>query len=212
MEDWRIKLALIEKELGSHEKYCWKEAIATLQELYVQYTDNAEVNVRIIYIVFHLLTEEKITDEERDVLGDMLVKYFKETYQIFQNNAEYLFFVSMIMNVAEWIWGTDDYLKTHRKDTLYFAMSQRASVLEPDNKVYLWGKSVYIEKNSEEDYLLVKEILFGTNCYLSWLQKKGFAGAYIINWLINSYKWLYDHYVRHRKRYKIETWILKQLS
>lgn len=142
MVDWRLKLASIEKEFDSHEKYCWEGAIATLQGLYAQYYDNVEFSVRIIYIIYHLLVHEEITDEERMVWGNMLVDYFRETSQTFQNNAEYLFFLSRIIDDEPiGLWGTDEYSKPY-EETLYYQMAQKASALEPDNKLYLWGKYV----------------------------------------------------------------------
>ena len=187
MEKWKIELSNIEKKFGHYGNYSWTEDIKTIQRLYSKYTYNVEVNVRLLYALNNILVEEYYTDSEGKEMEIMLPQYFQSSFQIFQDNAEYLFFISYILCVAEWYWGVNSDFKS-REETLVLKMSRKAAALEFENKLYQWGFLQYCTGKEEESFLLAKEILFGSDIYLSWLRSKGFPGDDVIDGLWYTYK------------------------
>ncbi|GHT18555.1 hypothetical protein FACS189429_5250 [Bacteroidia bacterium] len=186
MDNWKEKMSDFENKFGYHNETSWASFIKYVQELMTEYSNEVEVNVRVIYALHNILVEEETLDCEQIQISSLLKQYFQESYDKFQENAEYLFFIGKILYVAEWYFGIDDDTKSI-KDRIAFHMQKKTIEKEPDNILYQWAYFLSLNER-EKTFLLSKEILCGNNQnYLIWLKNKGFAGNYIIDSLEYCY-------------------------
>lgn len=189
LERDNLKLLNIERQFGKKQQD-WEEVRKEVQSLWSLHLDDVEVVIRILYILHNILVEELYTDNEAILLEALFKEYYDISYEKYRENAEYLFFIGTILHICEWYFGIDEGMNSVDK-TLAFQMQEKARVKEPDNKLYQWAIKFSLgEKN--EAYLLAKELLWGDAFYLVWLQKKGFAGDYIIHRIKYSYNRVFD--------------------
>ncbi|MDV7393479.1 hypothetical protein RZS08_19045, partial [Arthrospira platensis SPKY1] len=121
MEHWSEKLSAIESTFGCREQRSWKPAIEQAQQIWADFPGEAEVKVRVLYLLHHILVEEAYPAEEHDLMASLLERYFRESYAQCAENAEYLCFIGKILYVAEWYFGLDDDAKP-TADKLAFQM------------------------------------------------------------------------------------------
>ena len=160
----------------------WKNAIQLLENTIEKLPVEVEAYVSIIYLLHNLLLEEEIKNYEltESELENLLLKYYQDSYSMFRNNAEYLYFIGSIMHVAEWYFGQSD-------TVLALQMQKRATEIEPDNILFAFSYIFSISDKSKA-WELAKKILLVEGDKLKWLKSKGFAGSYQIGTL----KYCYD--------------------
>ena len=170
---WKQELERLEK--GKE----WLEAIRLLDEVIKERPDEVEPYVRIIYLIHNLLLEEDYESYglNHEYLAGLLLNYFQVSFAMFENNAEYLFFVGVILHIAEWYFGQDDV-------QLALLFQKKAVELEPQNALYDFSYS-FSMSNKLKAGQLAKQLSADVST-LDWLKSKGFPGQYvlrIIDWV-----------------------------
>ena len=174
---WKEQLSEIESHFGYHEQRDWTNDIEFVCNLVERYPNDVEVYIRIIYIIHNILVEEKYPDDKRDEWTDLLQKYFNESYHKFSENAEYLFFISKILYIAEWYFGLfDDEYK------LAIKMQKKAMDKEPGNILYEWAYRLSCQGDIVSGYLANQLIEYDKE-KVKWLKSKGFPGSYVLEHL-----------------------------
>jgi len=165
----------IEKHFGKHEYRDWKPSVELVKELVSKYPNDVEVNIRAIYILHNILLEENYSNDEHDEMADLLKRYFEKSYNLFSENAEYLFFVGKILHIAEWYFGLND-------DKLAMEMQKKAMDKENGNLLYEWAYRLSCSMDTVEGYL-ANQLIEQEREKIEWLKSKGFAGQYILEHL-----------------------------
>jgi hypothetical protein len=146
--------------------------------------------VRVLYLLHNILLEEHPDAQTREVIERLLPQAFASTRARYSSVAEYQFFIGKILHIAEWYFGfTETALRM--EDRLAFRMQKRASELEPTNLLYEWAWRFSLSNqspNDEDAGSLARRILSDDTDYASWLRKKGFPGAYVLEHLEASAK------------------------
>lgn len=163
--NWKEQLASYEMDKD------WLKAIDLLIDQINLDGNESEPYVRIIYLLHNLLLEEdyKRSGLDHDHLANLLLTYFQESKQKFNDDPEYLFFIGTILHVAEWYFGQNS-------EELALDMQKRAYEAAPENILY--GFSYYF---SVGDRNLAKQFarrIISNSSILSWLDSKGFPGKY----------------------------------
>lgn len=171
------------------KKRDWKSIIELIDNLVSNYPDSVEVNVGVIYLLHNILLEEDYSDDEYELLSQLLKKHFRQSYEKFSNNPEYLFFIGKILFIGEWFFGLDDDLKPMEVKTA-FRLQKNAFEIEPSNILYEWAY-VFSKNEKKQAFELSEKILFKESNILNWLKTKGFPGSYIIE----SLKYCYENYM-----------------
>lgn len=180
---WEKQLSEIESHFGHHEKRDWKPAIELAKNLVEKYPNNVEVYIRVIYLIHNILVEENYPNDELGEMTRLLQRYFDKSYEIFSENAEYLFFIGGILHIAEWYFGLED-------TNLAIAMQKKAMKKEPNNLLYEWA---YRRSCSEGEIVgyLANQLIEHEKEKIDWLNNKGFPGAYVLYFLqMNNKKYL----------------------
>jgi tetratricopeptide (TPR) repeat protein len=151
----------------------WLEAIRLLDDVIKESPDEVEPYVRVIYLVHNLLLEEDYESHglNHDYLARLLLNYFQVSFDKFENNPEYLFFVGIILHIAEWYFGQDD-------AELALLLQKKAVQLEPKNTLYDFSYSFSISKKAKAEELAKQLTTDGST--LEWLKSKGFPGQYVL--------------------------------
>ena len=167
------------EQLSEYEKNKeWREAIHLLEKIIEENDSKSEPFVRMIYLLHNLLVEEdyKSYGLNHDYLANLLLKYFQESFHKFENDAEYLFFIGIILHIAEWYFGQDDV-------QLAFQMQKKAMELEPQNTLFEFSYNFSISNNSVAIRLATE--LLNNSTKLQWLESKGFPGQYVLG-IVNA--------------------------
>jgi tetratricopeptide (TPR) repeat protein len=164
---WQQKL----EEYESHKK--WQDALAQLSRVVHENPDQVEPVVRLIYLIHNLLVEEDYEKAgfDYDQLSGLLIKVFKDSMARFHNNAEYAFFVGIIMHIAEWHFGEND-------ETAAIELQKTAMEMEPSNLLYELSYRFSIS-----DFRRAKELadkLDHDKQVKKWLELRGFPGRYVL--------------------------------
>lgn len=177
--NWREQIKDIEKDFGFHKERNWRLAIDLVDRLLKRYPSNVELNIRGIYILHNILLEEKTPDKERDRMTDLLQKWFNQSNEKFSDNAEYLFFIGKILHIAEWYFGLDD-------NKLAVEFQKKAMEKEPDNLLYEWAYR--LSCNDVSEGYLAHQLMQYEKSKISWLERKGFPGEYVLEHLKMSHE------------------------
>lgn len=158
----------------------WRTAISLLERVADENPDDeVEASVRLIYLLHNLLLEEdyKKAGFDHDYLADSLLRHFQTSYYKFKDDAEYLFFLGIIMHIAEWYFG--------QKDTsLALEMQKKATELDPENALYAFSYSFSTADKTRT--LELAQQLSSDNKTIQWLRSKGFPGSYVERLIDNS--------------------------
>lgn len=173
--NWKEQLSEIESHFGYHEKRDWKPAIELVENLVERYPQDVEVYVRTIYLIHNILVEEDYPRNLHDEMADLLKQYFNESYSMFSENAEYLFFIGYILHIAEWYFGLDD-------TELAMEMQKKAMDKEPGNLLYEWAYRHSCSGDIAQGYL-ANQLIEHEKGKIDWLKSKGFPGSYILGHL-----------------------------
>jgi hypothetical protein len=166
--NWKHELERLEKNKE------WSEAIGLLNSVISEDPDNVEAYVRMIYLIHNLLVEEdpESCGLSHDYLANLLLNYFQVSFAKFENNPEYLFFVGIILHIAEWYFGQDD-------TQLALLFQKKAVQLEPTNALYDFSYSFSMSNKMRAEELVKR--LSKDGSVLDWLKSKGFPGQYVLN-------------------------------
>ena len=173
--NWQEKLSKIEKDFGFHKEINWKPAIDLVNELLTKYPNDVELNIRAVYLLHNILVEEEYSDKEESRMIELLQKWFIQSKEKFSENAEYLFFMGKILHIAEWYFGLND-------NTLALMFQKKAMNKEPNNLLYEWAYRLSYPDDTVEKYLS-HQIIENEKDKISWLERKGFPGTYILEHL-----------------------------
>lgn len=173
--NWRKQLEELE-----HDKQ-WDDAITFLGEVIDNNPNDMDAYIAINYLFMNLITEE---DYDRSKLNGrsksddyiaLAHYYFDESYEKFSENPEYLFFTGITMSIADWYMDIgDSYIN---------AMREKASQLEPDNILYLWGKHMCLSASNHENIELIesyKKKVLADPLIVNFLKSKGAVGEYLL--------------------------------
>lgn len=151
----------------------WIDAIQLLRNVIAENDNEPEPSVRMIYLLHNLLLEEDFKNFgfEHDHLANLLLKYFQESFRKFENNAEYLFFIGIILHIAEWYFGQDD---VH----LALQTQKRAVELEPKNELFQFSYDFAL--SNKESVKRLSSKLLQNKTQMQWLKSKGFPGQYVL--------------------------------
>lgn len=167
-----------------HSEY--EDAIVFLKNSIDEGVGEAEIYVRLIYLTHHFLLEEDYPKYKEKFYEDLLRVIFNVSRIRFKDNAEYLFFIGYILNIAEWLFGIEDEEDKTTYERMAFRMSRKAYELEPDNCLYEWGWRL-TQKDEKVPILAMQSL----SEKWEWLRTKGFPGNYIIESLAFSCRHLF---------------------
>ena len=108
----------------------------------------------------------------------LLRAYFKKSYKLFSENAEYLFFIGKILHVAEWYFGLSD-------TSIALEMQKKAFEKEPYNLLYRWSYRLSVHNDLIADYYAYQLLTYEKD-KIKWLIQKGFPGKYMLEQLQQS--------------------------
>ncbi|SEW57470.1 hypothetical protein [Chitinophaga arvensicola] len=168
--NWKEQLLKFEQNKN------WKSAFDLLQTIISKESSNLDAYLSMNYLLMNVLVEENYDADEGEFYASMLKKYFVESYEIFSQVPEYLFFIGKIACMSEWYVD----LKIEEAQNLI----RRAHHLDPKNFLYEWaaysdlnmGDSINVE--GVTDYS--KKALRDT-AVLEQLRTKGSLGKYLEN-------------------------------
>lgn len=167
---WKEQLTKLENTKN------WTEAIQLLRNVIEEDSNESEPFIRMIYLLHNLLLEEDYQSLGfyHDDVAKLLMKYFQMSSHKFENDAEYLFFIGIILHIAEWYFNQDDV-------QLALQMQKRATVLNPRNKLFKFSYE-FSMSNKGLARFLANELLHDKD-NLQWLESKGFPGQYVLGLL-----------------------------
>ena len=156
----------------------WDAAVDFLDKTIPLYPNDAELYVRAIYLLLNVLLEEDYSafGLAHDDIAARLKKYFDISFERFQDNAEYVFFIGYFLSLAEWYFGQTDISLSHR-------MLKNAAELEPGNMLYEWAYR-FVTGDGAGAKSLCNQITRNV-ALMSWLESKGLPGEYL-SAIINS--------------------------
>lgn len=158
------------EKLESQKK--WKESIAFLQSIIQEDPNNKEAYLYILYSFMNIAFI--ITHDELRMYSELAKKYFRQSYQKFSKNAEYLFFASFAVQVAGAFFDAD-------RDQMEY-MINKAIELDPTNLVYQFNEIEY--QNVKIQYEYAHKILDPHGSIQLFLKEKGFPGQEVLGCFI----------------------------
>ncbi len=168
--DWK-------QQLESYEKAGeWKDAVEYIERVLPLHSSDPEIWVRLLYLFHNIVLEERPANIDHDDLAKRLLVYFNKSQKEFANNPEYLFFIGVIMHIAEYYFGQDDLSVAEE-------MIKKACEMNPENRLFKWQRLVDIDTKESltEAGRLAQDILDSDSPEKHWLQTKGFPGDYVLN-------------------------------
>jgi hypothetical protein len=169
--DWKKQLELFEHDQD------WKSAIDLVKGMAETEQGDVEVYIRAIYLLHHVLVETQYSKSGKDEAEKLLKYHFNYANHKFSDNSEYLFFVSKLLYIAEWLFGIDDNLKP-LEDRIAFKMQKKAHEIEPDNLLFEWAYRFSLRDAFAGR--LAQQII-NEHSKLDWLRSKGFPGEYVLS-------------------------------
>lgn len=167
------------KELENKKN--WDAAILLMESVITE-SPTVDSYLAMSYLLMNLLVEEDYDDSKHDYYATLSKKYFKEGYQKFSRNLEYLFFIGRIASMSEW------YVNLNTEDV--FSILKAPALIEPKNQLYLWNSySASNWRDSRNKALsdsCVEKIVNDPGL-IDMLQSKGSLGEYIVDILKSSY-------------------------
>ncbi len=176
--DWKELLLKFE------ESKDWTSAIDLMQRVVSKENASLDAYLSINYLLMNLVVEEQYDFSKQDYYLGLLKRYFNESYSIFLNNPEYLFFTSKIAVMAEWLVGLE------MKDI--DDMMRRAAELDPENILYQYGYWLtFNSRESSEKLVACAKQALSDQTVMEKLNSKGSLGQYVLDglkfWIRDSY-------------------------
>jgi hypothetical protein len=135
------------------EKEEMDKVLPMLEQSISQDKTNVELWIRYLFDGWYVLLEPDFDrlDIDRELLENKLPGYFKEAYELFSDNAAFMFYIGYIMSICDWYFID----KTQTNGELIARyMMERAHALEPDNIIYeyfaKYSKLTHLDAEEEE--------------------------------------------------------------
>lgn len=191
-------------QLEAHEaNRQWRDAVVLMEQTIEQCPDDAEAWVRIIFLLHNILLEVHSREYEsqglkHEELAAKLLHYFNESSVRFKENPEFLFFVGMILPIAEWYFGQKSGDKT-----LADEMRRKAETLEPTNRLYRWAADAVLpgEASMRHTVATSREILNEDGPEVAWLMTKGFPGQYVLDRRLKEFAGRDENWFEKNRKY-----------
>jgi hypothetical protein len=168
--DWR-------KELNKYEvTYDWEACIKLLDlvKSNLSQKDKLDFTVRILFLITYWFLEGNYSEDDEKKGIFFSQKIFDESLKEFNNNSDYLFCISVITRLNEYIF---DVSIEQSEEFIYNAI-----LLSPECELYrdwlfIYNKQLMLDLN--EDYYLSSFII-------DWKNSKGLLGKYVVDFLISK--------------------------
>lgn len=188
---WKAWLCQLEQD----EK--WEEAMLLAEDVLASNPRDADAYVRIIFLYWFVWLESSHPKAFSDELQGLIRKYYQASVTQYSNNAEYLFFVGLLISVTDWPFAVvDDYTGSEQNQVTW--MLRKAHELEPDNPVYklFWNRRLQTiakasgqeaEEHIETESAMAKAGLNAPKqAWEMWLKDKGGPGRYVLEWQLGK--------------------------
>ncbi len=166
-----------------------QSAICLLEQAITKNPQSVNAYVEIIYLLHTILWNDDYDTQilTHEYLANLLKHYFHLSYQLFSENAEYLFFIGRIMHVGEWYFEQND-------TGLALEMQKKSATKEPMNVLYNWSyiSSVLPASSNQQKIIQLTCLAYTSYEILEWLKTKGFAGENVLDALEASYIHYYE--------------------
>jgi tetratricopeptide (TPR) repeat protein len=169
------ELELIEKERNVYR------AVEFIEDEKNQSLDNF---LRVLFVLLDFLVDGQYTQDEHEFFSTKIKEIFSKAKLKFSSNYDFLFFVGVMIYVAEWYFGIDNI------DEAKF-MLEDALKSNPDNIVYKWGYYSITDQRAEVNTKikqLISNQILRDNLILEWLKSKGLLGEYILGIIQSTYE------------------------
>ena len=155
------------------DKKDWVEAIRLIDNESSTTPGNLTIDINAIYTFHHVLLEGDPQSLGLDVerLQMRLLSLYNDSNSRYGEVAEYLFFVGVISQVAEWLFGEISAESGRLR-------VKKAADLEPSNILYAWGV-LYSRALDVSLFSTSRLIVDSQHDVFDWLDSYAFAGAYI---------------------------------
>ena len=158
----------------------WTMAVDSLYNLVTANPTNIRYSINFIYLLHDIIMEQDYPDEQHDYFAQLLKSEFDRSYQLFNADAVYLFFVSQLLNYAEWYFGLEDEGKP-LADMLAFKLRLAAWQKEPNNILYEWSGR-FSEGEEQRRFDLANQILSDEKI-IAWIKSVVFVNDKVIEML-----------------------------
>ncbi len=178
--NWKKEFEKYEEYFLNYTSFNIMEAIEFTKRIIKDNPNDMEVYIRGIYLIHHILLEEHYTEDEADIMYPLLKEYFEYSFNIYSDNATYLFFIGTITHIAEYFFGLND-------TRLSYEMQKKAFQLEPTNILFEWNYRSSLNGDSIHCYLAYQIVKYDV-VKINWLKSNGIPGLYILGHLQNDAK------------------------
>jgi hypothetical protein len=168
MKNWKLKLKNLE------ENNDWIKAInlfETVSDDNLSTEESIDINVRIMFIITYCLLENEFSEKEYLYGETVLQKIFKKSYQKFSTNSDYLFCLSVITKLNEFVFNLNI------KDPELFI--EKAIDLDPNFRLYQYWLDLRFKNKKRK----VQKEYLQSSFIIDWKNKKGLLGRYVIDYL-----------------------------
>lgn len=149
----------------------WDTAIEFMIPI-VEQEQSLDAYLAIEYLLMNLLVEEQYDESKHDYYAALALKYFNESYSIFKDNPEYLYYMGRIAVMSEW------YFNIEIEDAEH--MIHQAIALDPYNKIYAWYTYAHGNLDSAQIMTYAQSIIDDSTSIKKILLEKGSLGEYIL--------------------------------
>lgn len=189
--NWKDKLKILEQ--GED----FDVAIFFIRKIIQEHSEDVDAYIYLLFRLMYMMvegscyfsnvSESKVSDikqryyDAKDSEYMLLaMRYFKEGYIKFSENAEFLFYVGITAVMSEWYFGIE------RED--YDAMLKKALQLDPNNPVYQRSYYIELDRNDEHNKQVIinyaRLVLYEDSPIKKILRSKGAVGEYLLKLMI----------------------------
>ena len=132
-----------------------------------------ELNVRLMFVITYCILECNCSNDDYIYGKNVVHLIYKESYEKFKNNSDYLFCLSVITRLNEDMFEMD----LEQPDVFF----KKAIELEPNIDLYLYWSVRFGEKITFDKKYLYSEFI------KDWKKQKGLLGKYVVDYLRDKY-------------------------
>lgn len=162
---WKLTL----KQLEDQKQ--WDDAIDFMISIVAQ-EQSIDAYLAMEYLLMNLLVEEQYDEIKHDYYASLIWQYFDESYALFKESPEYLYYMGWIASMSEW------YLNIDQSDAI--KMITTAVAMNPNNSVYMWYDQLDKDIHSSDVIRYAQCIIYNTSHTKEILSQKGSLGEYIL--------------------------------
>lgn len=150
-----------QEELRNYfEKENYEQCIDLLKEELTKPSCNDEdlsLNLMYIYMYMYMLKKTSNTERQMIFLSESILAIYKTIKEKYKHSAKAIFYTANISSIAEWLLD----LNIDDLNKMYY----EAWLLEPNNKLYRYGYTLFFLKELHEANLLFEEIRNDDCCW-----------------------------------------------